>query len=206
MGTRWAEEAVPAPTQSVANGMFQGVAWSQQPAGQQLLNHQERAGHLPAGQQQLRHQELEVRFPADQQPRYLEQAVAVPLPAGQQLRYQQEQDLPGMLQLRYQQQPLHLPAEQQLLYYQEQLMANGGFQGAPLALAAGLTSGNTMIGSWPLSQGGIGRGQEQQAGPPRQQWPGAGADPSPSCTLPGGEQLGNQNLHSSNAGIHERPR
>jgi hypothetical protein len=193
-GTPWAEEAVPAPAQSVANGMFQGVAWPQQPAGQQLLyHHLEQAGHLPTGlQQQLSYQELEdCLLPANPPPRYMEQAAVVPLPAGQQLHYQQEQDLPGMPLLHYQQQPLHLPAEQlQLQCYQEQLMMASG--------------GHTRT----LSQGGIGWGKEQPApvGPPRRRWPGAGADPSPSSTLPGGEQQpGNQNFHSSNAGIYERP-
>ncbi|RLM73414.1 uncharacterized protein C2845_PM15G16900 [Panicum miliaceum] len=79
----------------------------------------------------------------------------------------------------------------------EQLMAsNGGFQGAPAPpLAAGLPC-DTLMDPWPLSQDGIfGWGQEQQAEPPVQRWPGAGADPSPSFTLPGREQQGNQNFY-----------
>jgi hypothetical protein len=181
--------------------------------GQQLQYQQEQAAHLPAGQQPPYHEQT-VYFPADQQPRYPEHGVH--LPAGQQLTYQeqgvsfpadqqlhyQEQDLPARQQLHYQQQAVHLPAEQQAYYCQEQLMANnGGFQGAPApTLAAGLPS-DILMDPWPLSQDGIvGWGQEQQAEPPGQRWPGAGADPSPSFTLPGGEQLGNQNFYGGSNG------
>ncbi|CAL5030664.1 unnamed protein product [Urochloa decumbens] len=216
----------------VANGMFHGVAWPQQaaaqlpPAGQQLqLQHQqeqtgqllagqmlryqqEQTGQLPAGQQLRYHQEQPVYFPADHQLQY-QQEQAGQLPAGQQLHYQQ-QDLKAWLQLHYQERDLltrQQLIQQQLLYYQqyqEHLMANnGGFHEASPALAAGLPS-DTLMDPWPLSQDGVGWGQEQQDDLQPQGWPGAGADPS--STLPGDQQLGNQNFHSSNAGsIHEHP-
>ncbi|CAL5069267.1 unnamed protein product [Urochloa decumbens] len=217
--TALAEEAVPTLAGQqlhkhnndlpMANGMFHGVAWPQQaaaqlpPAGQQqqLQHQQEQTGQLPVGQQP-------VYFPADHQLQY-QQEQAGQLPAGQQLHYQQ-QDLKAWLQLHYQERDLltrQQLIQQQLLYYQqyqEQLMANnGGFHVAPPALAAGLPN-DTIMDPWPLSQDGVGWGQEQQDDLPPQGWPGAGADSS--STLPGDQQLGNQNFHSSNAGsIHEHP-
>ncbi|CAN6268806.1 unnamed protein product [Urochloa humidicola] len=193
----------------VADGVFHGVAWHQQAAvqlpaaGQQLQYQQEQAGQLPAGQQLLYHHGQPVYFPADHQLQLQDQQEqAGQLPPGQQLHYQQ-QDLAAWLQQHDQQQDF--PGRQQLLHYQyqDQLMANGGFHVAPLTLAAGLPSEN-MMDPWHLLQDGMGWGQEQQAEPVRQRWPGAGADPSPSSTLPGRHQ--NQNFHSSNAGgIHEPP-
>ncbi|CAL5015561.1 unnamed protein product [Urochloa decumbens] len=226
--TALAEEPVPMPVSTlagqqlhnndlpVANGMFHGVAWPQQaaaqlpPAGQQLqLQHQqEQTGPLPAGQQLRYQQEQPVYFPADHQLQY-QQEQAGQLPAGQQLHHQQ-QDLLAWLQLHYQERDLltrqQLIQQQQLHYqqYQEQLMANnGGFHVAPPTLADGLPS-DTMMDPWPLSQDGVGWGQEQQDDLQPQGWPGAGADPS--STLPGGDQQGNQNFHSSNSdSIHEHP-
>ncbi|CAN6240404.1 unnamed protein product [Urochloa humidicola] len=216
--TASAEEPVPVPTLAgqqlhnndlpvpVDDDMFHGVAWPQPAAAQlpaavqQLQYQQEQAGQLPAGQQLLYHHEQTVYFPADHQLQLQDQQEqAGQLPPGQQLHYQQ-QDLAAWLQQDF-------PGRQQLLHYhyqyQDQLMANGGFHVAPLTLAAGLPSG-TMMDPWPLLQDGMGWGQEQQPEPVRQRWPGAGADPSPSSTLPGGHQ--NQNFHSSNAGgIHEPP-
>ncbi|CAL4967431.1 unnamed protein product [Urochloa decumbens] len=164
-----------------------------------------------SGQQLRYQQEQPVYFPADQQllQYQKEQAGQLPVPAEQQLHYQQ-QDLHAWLQLHYQERDLltrQQLIQQQLLYYQyqEQLMANnGGFHVAPPALAVGLPR-DTMMDPWPLSQDGMGWGQEQQDDLPPQGWPGAGADPS--STLPGGDQqLGNQNFYSSNAGsIHEHP-
>ncbi|CAN6229121.1 unnamed protein product [Urochloa humidicola] len=206
--TASAEDAVPMSTLAgqqlqynndlpLADGMFHGLAWPQPAAGQQLQYQQEQAGQLPAGQQLLYHHEQPVYFPADHHLQLQDQQVqAGQLPAGQQLHYQ-EQDLVAWLQQHYQHQDF--PGRQQLLHYQyqDQLMANGGFHVAPLTLAAGRPT-DAMMDPWPLLQDGMRWGQEQQAEPVRQRWPGAGADPSPSSTLSGRHQ--NQNFHSSNAG------
>ncbi|CAN6235844.1 unnamed protein product [Urochloa humidicola] len=225
--TASAEEAVAMPVSTlagqqlhdndlpVANGMFRGVAWPQQAAAElpaagqqmQLQHQQEQTGKLLSEQQMQ-----QPYFPVDYQLQYQPEQ-AGQLPARQQLHYQEQdlqawlqQDFPARQQLHCQQQDLQ--AWLQLHYqYQDQLMANGGgFHVAPRTLSAGLPS-NSVMDPWPLSQDGMGWGQEQQAEPPRQRWPGAGADPSPSSTLPGGDQqLGNQNLHGSSAGsILEHP-
>ncbi|RLM64411.1 uncharacterized protein C2845_PM16G16000 [Panicum miliaceum] len=148
------------------------------------LPHQQ-AVHCPGGQQQPHDDQQAVYNDRLREMGWAEEAEAVAAPTLAQQQLQNEQPVANGL------------------FQGEQLMVNnGGFQGAPApTLAAGLPS-DILMDPWPLSQDGIvGWGQEQQAEPLGQRWPGAGADPSsPSFTLPGGEQLGNQNFYGGSNG------